>query len=837
MKRKLTVFLALVLAAALSFTAFAETRTGAWVDEVMIVEESAVTTAISRLQAGDIDIWASTSSDVTAFNTVVTDPFLDYFQVFGSYTEITFNPVGPNFNDGRLNPLSSRRVREATNMLIDRDYIAQEIYGGLAVPKYTLLNSSFADYSRVVEKARELELKYAYNPEAAKEIIHEEMIAMGAELINGVWHYNGQPIEIKILARSEDQRRELGDYFAEQLEYVGFTTTVEYRTGAEASPIWMMGDPYNGEWHVYTGGWSAPVVYRDQGHIFNQMYTRRTMTQPLWQALEPIPELDEISDKLYRKKFSTMEERKALYERALELAFEDSPRIFVVDETSFLPRRAEIAVASDLAGGVSGTGLWPTTLRRGDEIGGVITIGSQQVLVEPWNPVAGSNWTFDQLPIRATFDRGFMTDPFTGNYHPHRIERMEVTVLEGLPVAKSSDWVDLKFANEIIVPGDAWVEWDPVNQRWITAAEKYADEAIWDAETQTWTALGEDLPAGLKTKRKSVMFYREDLWDTAKWHDGSPVTIGDILFTFTMEMDRGYEESPFYDPAAAAGLQTTLASFRGMKLISIDPFIYEYYTESWSLDAEMNISDLYSVHYNYGKAPWPTLALGLLAELNGELAFSASKANELDAEWLGYQSGPSLPILAKWLDYAIENNWLPYKDFLGQYISDEEIATRYANVKKWYEAKGHFWIGDGPMYLERAYPIEKMVHLKRFEDYSEPADKWSMFDEPRVAEVEVSGPARVTSGSEAVFEVEVTFKGEAYKLEDITEVKFLVLDAAGNVALSGLGEGVADGLFEIVLTEEQTAALPVGSNTLDVIVLPRLVGGATFGSHTFVTLP
>ena len=68
-------------------------------------------------------------------------------------------------------------------------------------------------------------------------------------------------------------------------------------------------------------------------------------------------------------------------------------------------------------------------------------------------------------------------------------------------------------------------------------------------------------------------------------------------------------------------------------------------------------------------------------------------------------------------------------------------------------------------------------------------------------------------------------------------MKFLVLDAAGNVALSGVGEGVVDGLFQVVLTPEQTASLPVGSNTLDVIVLPTLVGGATFGSHTFVTLP
>ncbi len=50
------------------------------------------------------------------------------------------------------------------------------------------------------------------------------------------------------------------------------------------------------------------------------------------------------------------------------------------------PRRADVSVASDLAQGVSSTALWPSTLRRGEEIGGTITLGAQQVLVEPWNP-------------------------------------------------------------------------------------------------------------------------------------------------------------------------------------------------------------------------------------------------------------------------------------------------------------------------------------------------------------------------------------------------------------------------------------------------------------------
>lgn len=812
-------FLAVVLLFALPFAALAEQRMATWVDEVIIVEEPSVTTAVSRLQAGDLDVYATTSSEPVPFATIVGDPNLDYYQTFGSYSELTFNPVGPKFTDGRLNPFGIRKIREVSNMLIDRDYIAQELYGGLALPKYNMLNNAYVDYSRVVETARALEFKYAYNFEEANAVIKEEMIAAGAKLVDGKWHYDGKPIEILILARREDQRRLVGDYVAEQLEKVGFVTTVDYRSGAEASPIWMMGDPWEGKWHVYTGGWGAGAVYRDQGHIFDQMYTRRTMSQPLWQALEPIPELDEISEMLYYKRFSTMEERKALYSRALELAFEDSPRIYTVDQISYVARRADVTVASDLAQGVSSTALWPSTLRRGDEVGGTVTIGSQQVLVEPWNPVGGSNWTFDQLPIRATFDRGFISNPFTGNYLPHRIEKVEVTVKEGLPVAKSpdSDWVTLEFAPEIVVPGDAWLHWDPSQQRFITVAEKY--------------------PEGLTVPRKSVIHYRDDIFENVTWHDGSPYTVGDMLLPQVLSWDRGFEESPVYDPAEAANLKSAINNARGWKILSMDPFVYEVYSEAWYIDAEQNLGDIFAVYYNYGAQPWHTLALGMLAEMNGELAFTASKANALDVEWLGYNAGPSLPILDKWLDHAIETNYLPYVEFLSEFIPEEEIASRYANAKAWYQDKGHFWIGNGPMYLERAYPVEKQVHLKRYEKYSEPADKWSMFDEPRIAEVELSGPARVRAGNEIAFQIEISFKGEAYALEHIQEVKYIVLNAAGTVAYSGYAKGIADGLFEIVLTGEETAQLPIGSNTIEAIVLPTLVGGATFGSHTFVTLP
>lgn len=820
MNRKLSLVLAVIML--LSFTlaaSAAEKRVAGWVDDIIIVEESDVNTAISRLRAGDLDIWATTSSNATAFSTVINDPALDYYQTFGSYSELTFNPVGPEFNDGSFNPFSIRKIREAMNMVIDRDYIAQEIYGGLAIPKYNMLTAAYVDYARVVETARALEVKYAYNLDAAKEIITQEMLAAGAELVNGVWHYKGQPIVVKILARSEDERALVGDYVAQQLNKIGFQTAVDYRTGSEASPIWYSGDPAEGKWHIYTGGWGAGAVYRDQGHIFNQMYTKRTMSSPLWQALDPIPELDAISDILYYKNFTTMEERNALYSRALELSLQDSPRIFTVDQISFLPRRAEITVSSDLAGGLSSNPLWASTIRRGDEVGGLVTVGAALVLVEPWNPVAGSNQSYDQLAIRPTFDRGFINDPFTGNYHPHRIEKVEVVALEGLPISKSpaSDWVTLEFVPEIQVPGDAWLYWDAAEQRFITVAEKY--------------------PEGLTATRKSVIYYREDLFDTVKWHDGSNYTVGDMLLQVILSWDRAYEESKIYDESEGVSLASAQENARGWRILSYDPFIYEVYSTSWYMDAEQNLGDIFATFYNYGTAPWHTLALGILAEEAGELAFSSAKAKKLGVEWLGYNAGPSLPILAKWLDYAIETNYLPYASVLKDYISEEEIASRYANAKAWYEAKGHFWIGNGPYYLEAVYPTQKIVHLKRFEAYSEPADKWALFDEPRIATVEVSGPARVSSESSAVFEVEITFKDEPYPVQYIQEVKYIVLDGSGNVVYKGQGTPVADGLFEVVLSPAEIAQLPVGSNTIEVIVLPTLVASATFGSHTFVTLP
>jgi len=808
--------LSLVLALSLSAIALAQTsRRGPWIDEVIISEEANAATAITRLDVGELDLYAFTVSSADLFQTVQANPNLAYSFTYGSFNELTFNVAGPVFEGtGKLNPFAVPRIREAMNWLIDREYIVQEILGGMGSPRYTVINTVFPDYAAVADAARAIELKYAHDLAKADAIITEEMQKLGATKVNGVWHYNGEPVEIILLIRTEDERRDVGDYFANLLEQVGFVTDRQYKTAAEASPIWTSTDPNQGLFHVYTGGWVATAIDRDLGSNFDAYYTTRGYPYVLWQYYNPAPRFDEVSDRLARNDFTSVEERRALMAEALALSMEDSVRIFYVDRSSFIPRRAELQVTADLAGGVSGTLLWPHTLRFDGREGGTVNVAMPSILTEPWNPVSGTNWVYDQMPIRGTADDGLIANPFTGLPMPHRIERAEVTVQEGLPVGKTDDWVTLTFAPEIQVPADAWVDWDAANQRFITAAEKF--------------------PEGLTALRKSVVYYPEDLYASVKWHDGSNFSVADIVMAMILTFDRGKPESPIFDQSEQPVVESFLRSFKGVRIVSTHPLVIETYSDTYFLDAELNVSDWWPL-YGYGSGAWHNLGLGIRADANQELAFSTVKASNLGVDWMSFIAGPSLSILARHLSEAQASNYIPYEPTLGQFISADEARTRWSNLSRWYNEKGHFWIGTGPLYLERAYTIEKIVHMKRNPDYPDPADKWARFAEPMIAEIDVFGPRRVTIGGTASFEVELTFDGEPYPSDAISEVKYLVINARGEIAATGAAAQVGEGLFEIVLDADQTSQLVVGSNRLEVISVSKIVSIPSFESFEFVT--
>jgi hypothetical protein len=150
---------------------------------------------------------------------------------------------------------------------------------------------------------------------------------------------------------------------------------------------------------------------------------------------------------------------------------EDGARLWLADRNAIAPKLTNISGAADLYGNITGGWLWALTIQRAGEEGGSLTMAMPSILTEPWNPIAGSNWIYDMTLIRGTSEMATYPDPFTGLYLPNRVERAEVVVQEGLPVFQTLDWVTLSFEPEILVPDDAWADWDAAEQTFITVGE------------------------------------------------------------------------------------------------------------------------------------------------------------------------------------------------------------------------------------------------------------------------------------------------------------------------------------------------------------------------------
>jgi peptide/nickel transport system substrate-binding protein len=790
-------------------------RNGGWFDTIVAVEEPNAAAAVSRLLAGDLDAYLFAVGDPAVYATIVdNDEALDWWPSYGLSDEFTFNSVGPEFANGELNPFSVPAVREAVNWLIDRDYIVNEIMGGLGAPRYTTVSTVDPDYVQYIDVISELEAYYAYNPDKAAEVIGAEMEALGATLVDDVWTYNDAPVNIIIVIRTEDKRREIGDYLATQLESIGFTVTRDYKKFSDAATCWRSADPNEGCFHIYTGGWSSTAISLDSGSNFGFWYTPLGGISVDSGNYTPTEAFMTAADALWNNQFTSLEERNELFETAIRESTKDSIRVWIVDQKTASPYSGDFVASGDLAGGLSGSALWAYTMRPAAGVGGAFNIAMPSILSNPWNPVQGSNALYDAALMRAVGERALVADPFTGHAIPMHVESATVTHQADLPIYVTKDWVTTDTAEEIEVPGDAWADWDAVEQRFITVEERF--------------------PEGTTALVKSTVVYPADLFETLKWHDGSAMSMGDFVISMILTFDLGKADSPYFEPVNGPQVEAFLSAFKGVKVVSTDPLTIEHYTDSWFTNAESNVATWWP---EYGpvpaQAPWHVMALGLMSQEAGTLAFSADKALELEVEQMSWISGPSIEILAGNLATATAENFIPFAEVLGEYVTAEEATARYTNLTEWHRIRGHFWLGTGPYFLQRAFPVEGTVILEHNSAYPFAADRWAGYATPNFPSAVMDGPTEVTIGDEASYTVTVTeASGDAYAAENIARVVYLVFDAEGNLVQQGEAEGGENGQYTVAF---DTSDLPEGSNRLQVIVVSKLVGVPVFVNQQFVT--
>jgi len=802
------------------------TRTGAWVDEVVFTSIDEVPIAVAQLQADALDLYAYLAEDPETFQIVKEDPNLAYSMAYGSWDSYMFNTYGEAtgdhlFADGRLNPMSIRKVREAINYLIDRDYLVQEVMGGLANPRYVGLLGTFPDYARFADLIRPIEAKYAYNVETAVSMIAEAMTAAGATLdANGKWSFNGAVVTVIALIRSEDEREALGNYLCDQLELpeVGLTCDRQVRTRSELSPIWSQSVTAEGQWNFYTAGNYYPSLVRDEGSYFLGSFSPSVAGTTAEATFYSTPEEEAVYQALYTNAFTSMDERRALFAQALPMSVENSSYLQILEPASFAPFKADLIVGSDLSSGVAGSQIWPFTIRWAGQEGGSVRSANSGILTGPWNPISGHNWNQEFNIINATRDVAAMANPYTGLYMPQWLESGTLKVVTGTVTNKTLDWVTLETADSIPVPGDAWADFDPATNQFITVAEKF--------------------PEGTTAKGVSTVVYRADMFDKLTWHDGSPFSMADFMTQIITTFDNCHPESLVYDETIATNCEVFFSHFKGLRIVSTDPVTIETYDDLVDLDAEVHIGG-YGYHnwFPYtatGILAWHSYVPAYLAESKSEIAFTTEKSTALGVEWTNYVGGPSLDFMKAALDQAQADNYIPWAETMSAYITADEATARYANLQAFYAAKGHFWVGIGPFYVDQINAVEGSVVAKRYEAYPELASKWSIFGAPPLSVVDVSGPGSVTKGQEAAFDAFITFQDAPYASADLSSVSYLLYDASGALVGTGAATAIAEGQYQAVLTAAQTGALAAGSAKIEFVVVSKLVAIPTFASMEFV---
>ena len=735
---------------AVTVTANFEARDGFWLDSITIEKEGDRIKAVERLAAGDFDIYAHTLTDASLFAIVDADPNLYFKSSIGSFNTLRVNPYGPLFTDGTLNPFHYPEMIETLHKFVDREFIANDVMAGLAWPRYTSQHTQLADYARYFDAThiaaessiQFLEDKYDFDESegmtwlmAAIDVINADPDVPGTVAFeDGKFLYDGEQVEMIIAIRSDDPvRDQIGDYVGAQLEKMGFKfTPFKGNMAATLSGLANVKEQIEGGgWNIYTGGWVSTVLSRDSGYWFLYFHTGFWSGGiPAFASLEVPDDYFDAAMALAWLDFSSFAERDAAYELCLPEHMKYG-MVHLVDSRGFSPLRTNTDVAADKAGGIYGSWMWAFTAHfRGSapQFGGDMKIAMHDLLVEPWNPIAGSNTVYDMFPIRATGDMGTHPDTNTGLRWAGRIDSAEVTVTTGLPVIATNPWVELKFAPTITAPGDAWRGWDPVTQTPITVAQALANP---------------DEPWGLSdagVARYSVAYYPADIWDHPL-HDGSTLSFADFLYGWFMDYERGQEASPLFDEAAQSTLVNSVyPNTVGVKFtVNPSPGVglkVEEWSQLWELDAERMIATGYP-NYAQGNGFWHTIALGILEERAGNMAFGETKAQGTSLGWISFLNrdvqlgafSSRLNAIRAATTYTDAN--VPFYDFIkAQYAAqgagnfDAEIGSRMDNLRGWVDTMNHLWVGSGPYYLDNYNFALSWVRIKPFEAYPDSRDRW-----------------------------------------------------------------------------------------------------------------
>ncbi|PUA32415.1 MAG: hypothetical protein B7O98_07105 [Zestosphaera tikiterensis] len=662
----------------------------------------------------------------------------------------------------RINPLALKGVRLAINYLVDRDFIVKNIYRGFAAPMYTFLSSYDPDYAIVADILAQYGFKY--DPDYAKQIITQEMTKAGAVLVGGKWYYGGKPVEITFIIRIEDERKDIGDLIATELERVGFTVNRMYLPFAEALGKVYDSDPADLLWHIYTEGWGKSALEKYDYGAINQYCAPWFGDMPGWQTegwwWYRNDVIDDAGQKIYFGKFKSEAERNELYRTVTKLCIDDSVRIWIATRMDIYPVSASLqGITQDLGAGMRS----PFNLKgvyvpgKPDIVFGHVWVYTARTI---WNVYGGFSDVYSVDIERATYDPMTWRDPFNG-----------------LPIA-------VRTSYEVVTAGPDGTLDVP------------SDAIIWDATQGKWVNVGPG------TKAISVVKFDMSKFVGTKWHHGITITWADILATWATWFDLVYNGTKAsWDTYVSTPNKAFFDTIKGLRIDTTknvlevyvdywhfsDAYIADYATLTPINPAELLLIENHLV-YDLNKYTFsPTAATARKVPALNPVPFT-DHANDIKSVADAWRTAGYLP--SRYFTLPDGRNLMPAAEW----------TSRLQALSTWINDHKHAWISQGPYYLDTFDKDNQKAVIKAFRDPTYPftADYWvkGAVVAPKMV---VAETPRLIVGNATSIPITVSGKGPF-------TVYFLVKEIATNtIVLTGKGTQVAENKFVVEIPPEKTS--------------------------------
>ena len=757
--------------------------------DTIIFKQVDKTLAAAAVKSGELDyyIFGLNPSQVEL---IAGDPEFTLYRAPSGMNNIGLNPA-PSI-PGVFNPFSIKEVRFAMNYIVDRDFIVNQIYQGSAAPMYTFMSSYDPDFVTIYEIVAKYE--FGYDLTTAASIVDPAMTAAGCEKVEGKWYYQGSPVTIKFIIRVEDERREIGDTFASNLEKLGFTVDRQYMQFGQAIPIVYGTDPAELQWHCYTEGWGKGALTKYDSSTINQYgapwftWMPGFMEEGWWSYTNET--IDDLGMRIYNGDFSGKAERDALYVECAEMIAQEACRIFCVTTLDIHPADADVrGLTEDL-----GTGLRSHFNAREANVPGedTLTVGSLWVWTETsvYNPIAGHDDVYSVDVARV------LQDPFIWN-NPH----------SGLPQPFRTSYTVTTAGPDgtLEVPADAY---------------------LWDAENDEWYAVGEGVSATSKVVHDKSNYIGDN------WHHGETIEWADLLYSVSQMYEITYDDTKSsIESSTAAQLGPILDRFKGFKINRAADTV-DVYVDFWHFD-ENYIAD-YSCVLDADEPtahmPWEILAaMDQVVFEDGTYAYSDSASDRLQVPWLSLvleEHASDVNTAVQGLDYA---NLESVFNVLGTvYATEADLTSRKSAAASWMNDHEHMYVSDGAFYMDTFSAEGGTTTLKAFRDESYPfsSGTWA-YGVATAPEIVRVGIPTVVPGGPANFVIELSGLPPM-------GVKYLIRDPlTAEIKDIGTAEAISASKFVVKLSSEFTDNLDPGLYELSVAGYSDVVAQVSVAKEFF----